>query len=450
METEKVINNLFSDYKKDLADLVAVDSVLDEKGQAPFGQSIQKALETILEIAENLGFETMIDSEGYYGYAEIGKGEELFGVLGHVDVVPVGDLNNWASDPFELTEKEGKLYGRGTSDDKGPMLASMYALKAILDEGFKLNQRVRFIFGTDEESLWRCMEAYTAKEELPTMGFTPDSSFPLTYAEKGLIEYYLHTDEESSIRLEGGGPLNAVPEQARIAYDVEVEKALNGLGYSYKKTDDDLVVYGKAVHAMAADQGENAIVFAAEALHQAGKRNQMIDFIVNVLANPNGEGIYGVVEDEASGKLMLTVGSVEFSDKSQKVGIDMRFPVSYSKEFIDEGLKEVGKNHQVEVKDYDYLPSVYLERDSELVKRLMSAYQEVTGDLASEPKLSGGATYARAMDNIVAFGALLPGKEETEHQSNENIVIEDMKTAIEIYIKAFMNLVVEAKNNEKI
>lgn len=450
METEKVINNLFSDYKKDLADLVAVGSVLDEKGQAPFGQSIQKALETILEIAENLGFETMIDSEGYYGYAEIGKGEELFGVLGHVDVVPVGDLNNWASDPFELTEKEGKLYGRGTSDDKGPMLASMYALKAILDEGFKLNQRVRFIFGTDEESLWRCMEAYTAKEELPTMGFTPDSSFPLTYAEKGLIEYYLHTDEESSIRLEGGGPLNAVPEQARIAYDVEVEKALNGLGYSYKKTDDDLVVYGKAVHAMAADQGENAIVFAAEALHQAGKRNQMIDFIVNVLANPNGEGIYGVVEDEASGKLMLTVGSVEFSDKSQKVGIDMRFPVSYSKEFIDEGLKEVGKNHQVEVKDYDYLPSVYLERDSELVKRLMSAYQEVTGDLASEPKLSGGATYARAMDNIVAFGALLPGKEETEHQSNENIVIEDMKTAIEIYIKAFMNLVVEAESNEKI
>lgn len=443
METKKVIDDLFPKYQEDLSALVAIDSVLDEEGQAPFGQSVQKALETVVEIAGNLGFETMIDPEGYYGYAEIGEGEELFGVLGHVDVVPVGDLNNWDSDPFELTEKDGKLYGRGTTDDKGPLLASMYALKAILDEGYKLNQRVRFIFGADEESLWRCMDAYTAKEELPNMGFTPDSSFPLNYAEKGLIEFYLHTNEESSVRLEGGGPLNAVPEQARVDYDKEVEKALKELGYNYKREEDDLVVYGKAVHAMAADQGENAIVYAAQALHKAGKRNTMIDFMVDVLANPNGEGIYGVVEDEASGKLMLTVGNVEFTENSQKVGIDMRFPVSYSKEFIDEGLKKVGAKHQVQVEDYDYLPSVYLERDSELVKSLMKAYQKVTGDMESEPRLSGGATYARAMENIVAFGALLPGKEQTEHQPNENIVIEDMKVAIEVYIEAFINLVVE-------
>lgn len=442
MNVKEVINDLFPAYQADLSRLIAHASVLDENGQAPFGEGIQGALEEILAIAEKLGFTTTIDPEGYYGYADIGTGEDLFGVLGHVDVVPVGDLDNWDSNPFELLEKEGRLYGRGTSDDKGPMLASMYALKALLDAGYELNQRVRFIVGTDEESLWRCMAAYTEKEEIPTMGFTPDSAFPLNYAEKGLIEYYLYADEQSDIRLEGGGPLNAVPEQARVDYDEKVEAALKELGYRHKQIGDDLVVYGKAIHAMAADEGENAIVYAAEALHKAGKRNRMIDFIVDVLANPNGEGIYGKVEDEVSGKLMLTVGSAEFTENEQKIGIDMRFPVKTSKEFIDEGLKEVGEKHTIRVEDYDYLPSVYIERDSDLVRGLMKAYQDVTGDLTSQPRVSGGATYARAMENVVAFGPLLPGKEETEHQPNENIIIEDMKTAMEVYIEAFKNLVV--------
>lgn len=441
MDTEKVIDDLFPEYQEDLSRLIAHDSVLDESGTEPFGEGIQAALEEMLTIAKKLGFETTIDPNGYYGYADIGEGEDLFGVLGHIDVVPVGDLDNWDSDPFELTEKEGRLYGRGTSDDKGPMLASMYALKALLDAGYQLNQRVRFIIGTDEESLWRCMDAYTAKEEIPSMGFTPDSSFPLNYAEKGLIEYYLHSDENSDIRLEGGGTLNAVPEQARVDYDEAVETALEEFGYRYKKEGDDLVVYGKAMHAMVADEGENAIVFAAEALHKAGKRNRMIDFIVDVLGNPNGEGIYGKVEDEVSGKLMLTIGDVQFTKDEQKVGIDMRFPVTTSKDFIDEGLKRVGKENNIRVEDYDYLPSVYIERDSDLVRGLMKAYQDITGDMESEPRVSGGATYARAMENVVAFGPLLPGKEETEHQPNENLVIEDMKIAIEVYMEAFKNLV---------
>lgn len=448
MSFRKNIDNLFPEYKEDLRKLVAIDSVIDKNGEKPFGKSIQKALEQTLETAEKLGFKTTIDPDGYYGYAEIGEGEKLFGVLGHIDVVSVGDIDNWHNDPFELTEKDGKLFGRGTSDDKGPLLASMYALRILLDEGYKLNQRVRFIIGTDEESLWRCMKAYTKKEEIPSMGFTPDSSFPLNYAEKGLIQYYLHSKEDSDIRLEGGGQLNAVPEQARVDYDEDVEKALKELNYKYEHIGDDLVIYGKAVHAMAADQGENAVVYAAKALYKAGKRNRMIDFIVEALSNPNGEGIYGVCEDDVSGKLMLNLGEVEFRKDLQKVGIDMRIPVTYSKDDIDKKLKEFSNNNDIEVEDYDYLPSVYIERDSELVKGLMKAYQKITNDMESEPRVSGGATYARAMDNVVAFGALLPGREKTEHQANEYIIIDDMKIAMEVYIEAFLNLVVN--NNEEV
>ncbi|CAM3650939.1 Sapep family Mn(2+)-dependent dipeptidase [Erysipelothrix urinaevulpis] len=442
MNIKELIDNSFEDYKNDLKSLVAVESVLDENGVKPFGAPIQQALEEIIAISKRMGFKTYIDPEGYYGYAEIGEGEELFGVLGHIDVVPVGDINEWHTHPFELVEKDGKLFGRGSSDDKGPTLASMYALKILLEQGKELDKRVRFIFGTDEESLWRCMKAYTAKEEIPTMGFTPDSSFPLTYAEKGLIEYFLTSHELSDIRLEGGGPLNAVPSQAFIDVDEDVIKELEAMNVRYEVKADDLIVYGKAMHAMAADQGENAIVYAAQALHKVGKRNRMIDFIVDVLADPNGKGIYGPVEDEVSGKLMLNVGKVEFDGNSQKVGIDMRFPVTFSRDKVDEGLKKISHQYRVVVELYDELPSIYVERESELIQGLMKAYQNVTGDLASEPIVSGGATYARAMKNVVAFGAGFPGTEKTEHQANEYIVIEDIKKAMEVYIEAFMHLVV--------
>ncbi|WP_228410469.1 Sapep family Mn(2+)-dependent dipeptidase [Erysipelothrix piscisicarius] len=280
MDLNTKVESVFEDYKRDLERLVSIASVLDEEGQKPFGQEIQKALEEVLAIAKEMGFNTFIDPEGYYGYAEIGEGEEMFGVLGHMDVVPAGNLASWNTNPFELVEKDGMLFGRGTSDDKGPTLAAMYALKMLLDEGKSLNQRVRFIFGTDEESLWRCMNAYVAKEELPTQGFTPDSSFPLIYAEKGLIEFTLTTHQITDIKFNGGGALNAVPAEASTTFDPEVVKALDELGYPYEIKDDVITVTGKAMHAQVADQGENAITHLAHALYTAGKRSEMIDFIV--------------------------------------------------------------------------------------------------------------------------------------------------------------------------
>ncbi len=137
----------------------------------------------------NWGFAIYKDHKGYYGYAEIGDGEQMIGVLGHLDVVPTGELSAWDSAPFEPEIRDGKLYGRGgTQDDKGPTLAAIFAVKALIDSGIKLNKRIRFIFGTDEETLWRCIDRYLEKEEVPQCGFTPDAAFPLIHAEKMLIQ----------------------------------------------------------------------------------------------------------------------------------------------------------------------------------------------------------------------------------------------------------------------
>lgn len=443
MNIKALIDSSFAEYQENLARLIKHPSVLDETGQKPFGKAIQDALEEMIAIANDLGFKTFMDPSGYYGYAEVGQGEEMFGILGHLDVVPVGDLSKWDTEPFELVEKDGKLHGRGSADDKGPLLASMYSLKILLDQGMKLNQRVRFIFGTDEESLWRCMKAYVENEEVPTKGFTPDSGFPLTYAEKGLIEYTLHFEGTKDFTLVGGDALNAVPSSALISFDQKIVDALEELDYEHTVDDKGITVIGKAMHAKDADKGVNAIVRAAHALHTAGYKSPVLDFIKTYCLDPNGVLLYGEVADEVSGKLMLNVGTVKMNADTQEIGIDIRFPVTYPKEDVDKEMYDKGREMGLEVKEFDYLRSIYLEKDSDYIRTLMSAYQEVTGDTKTEPVSSGGATYARAMENIVAYGAKLVSAPSTEHQPNEYIIIEDMKVAMEVYARAYLALVVE-------
>ena len=168
----------------------------------------------MLEITRSLGFKTYIDPKGYYGYAEIGQGEELLAVLCHLDVVPAGDLSDWETPPFEATIKDGWIHGRGVKDDKGPSLAALYAVKALMDAGVTFNKRIRFIYGTDEETLWRCMARYNELEETATLGFAPDSSFPLTYAEKGLLQIKLHGPGSQALAIEAGEAFNVVPAKA--------------------------------------------------------------------------------------------------------------------------------------------------------------------------------------------------------------------------------------------
>jgi len=429
--------------KAALIELVRIPSVCDEgAGGYPFGAAIDQALHKALQIAGELGFKTQYGDGGYYGYAEIGAGAEMLGILGHLDVVPPGRLEDWERDPFDPVEKDGMLYGRGTQDDKGPMLAALYAVKALMDAGVKFNKRVRFIFGTDEETLWRCINRYKEKEELPGMGFSPDSRFPVTYAEKGLLQLKLEGRNESGIRLVGGSAFNAVPDM--IFYEGErqddLADKLDQLDFEYELNEDGIEVKGRAAHAMIPEEGINAIARLCIALHAIGIHSKAIDFIAELVGeDPNATHIFGKCEDESSGKLKFNVGKIEL-DGVECLSIDSRLPVTVSKEEIVAKLNQAAARYGLEYKEFDWLAPIYLPLDHFIVKTLMKVYREISGDMMTEPRSSGGATYARAMPNCVAYGALTFDELLTEHQPNERAVLENLYKAMEIYAHAVYEL----------
>lgn len=436
---DTLIEKSFNKYLKDLDRIICIPSYLQEDDSTyPFGKNIQLVLEEMINICRELGFKTYIDPQGYYGYAEIGEGKELLGVLGHLDVVPPGDLSKWNNPPFDPVIKDGKYFARGCQDDKGPVLATIYALKNLLDDGLVLKYRVRFIFGTDEENLWRDMPKYVAQEEMPTKGFTPDSKFPLIYSEKGLLQCKLTAENISGLLFKAGDAFNSVPSSVSVEKNEKLIENLEKLGYEYRLVEDKVEILGKSVHAQVAETGINAINRYLHVLENMGNTSNSGRFILeNIIGYNFAEPIFGKIEDEHSGKLKFNIGKIEFTPTQEILSIDMRIPVTYDPNEIEKTLAKKAKEYGFECQRYDFLKPIYVPLDSEIVKVLMSAYQEVTGDTKSLPIASGGATYARAINNCVAFGAVFPKGDKTEHQPNEYIVLDDMKKAMKIYMKAF-------------
>ncbi len=429
--------------KAALMELVKIPSVCEEgAGGFPFGPAIDQALRKALQIAGDLGFMTKYGDGGYYGFAEVGEGAEMLGILGHLDVVPPGKLKDWNHDPFDPIEKGDFLYGRGTQDDKGPLLASLFAVKALMDAGVKFNKRVRFIFGADEETLWRCINRYKEKEETPSMGFSPDARFPLIYAEKGLLQLKLEGQNKTNLRMAGGSAFNAVPDTMfydDVMHD-ELASKLDDLGFAYEWKEDGIEVKGKAAHAMIPEEGINAIDRLCIALHAIGVESKAINFIAQEIGeDPNAIRIFGDCQDEPSGKLKFNVGLINLSEKEQ-ISIDSRIPVTVSKDEIVKKLSVVAARYGLEYKEFDWLPPLYLPRNHPVIETLMKVYHQYSGDEHSVPISLGGATYARAFDNCVAYGPLFPDELLTEHEPNERLVLSNLFLAMKIYAYAVYQL----------
>ena len=438
----EITNQVKDDFLASLKTLISYPSVLNEgENGTPFGQAIQDVLEKTLEIAQEMGFQTYLDPEGYYGYAEIGQGEELLAVLCHLDVVPAGDLEDWQTPPFEATLKDGWLIGRGVQDDKGPSLAALYAVKSLLDQGVTFTKRIRFIFGTDEETLWRCMNRYNQIEEKADLGFAPDSSFPLTYAEKGLLQVKLHGPGWEDRPLQAGRALNVVPDKATYKGErlEELLPVIEQSGVNYTEETGAVTVLGLSKHSKDAAEGVNAIVGLAESLSLIQPHPALLFIADAVGEDATGAALFGEIKDEPSGALSFNIATLSIDEERSEIGIDIRIPVLADKDALVERLTEVAASYQLQYEEFDYVAPLYVPLDSPLVSTLMKVYQEETGD-QTPAMSSGGATFARTMENCVAYGALFPEALQTEHQANERAKLDDLYRAMEIYAETIRRL----------
>lgn len=427
----------------DLKKLIAIPSVNTSDGtiKTPFGQEIANSLKEVIAISNRLGMTTYTDPKGFYGYADYGEGEDLVGIICHLDVVPEGNRSLWETDPFEGIVKEGVMYGRGSQDDKGPTIAALYAFKAVIDSGHTFNKRIRFIFGTDEETLWRCMDQYNLNEEAPTMGFVPDGVFPLTHAEKGLLQAKLIGPGSEELALNCGEASNVVPGKASYTGQdaKEIAEALKKMKVDMILLEDTVTVNGKAVHASTADLGINAINQLAQGLAVHYSHPALKFLAEKVAKETNGFSIFGEVKDELTGELTFNVGSIMIDEAISEIVLDLRIPVEYTIEDVASRLEKAANEYGLIYQEYDAVPSMYVPKESPLIQTLLAIYRDKTGDL-TEPTTSGGATYARKMSNMVAFGAHFPYTKNLAHQENEGMNLEELYLAMDIYAETIAQL----------
>jgi len=449
------------------------ESFIGEKGRIyPFGQGVQQSLELVLKMGRDLGFEVK-NVDNYGGHIDFsGTGDKIMGILGHLDVVPAG--NDWSHDPYGGEIIDGKLYGRGTTDDKGPVISCLYAMKALKDAGYVPNATIRLILGLDEETNWKGIEHYFAKEKRPDYGFTPDGEFPLINGEKGLLVFNLAkkfantTVEGLSLRsLKGGIAPNSVADSARavvnspkpeqyeeIKEKIAAYRSLTGYKINCKGVGKSLEITttGVAAHGAKPEKGLNAISVMMDFLGGLNFVNEDLnDFIgfynKHIGFCTNGDSLGIGLKDEPSGELTLNVGMVEFTKGAGKLVINVRYPVTFSDKDVYEPLDPILTRYNIGlIKEMHKVP-VYIDRNNPMVKTLMDIYRKHTGDTESEPLVIGGGTYAKATPGILAFGALFPGDEDLMHQKDECIDFDRFMQMTKIYAEAIYKLSSEEYND---
>lgn len=449
MDLKKIIEENKEELIEILRILVSHNSVEKKNEEnTPFGVINRNCLKKALEIGTSYGLKSK-NLDDYCGYLELGEGRDTIGIATHLDIVPAG--NNWNTDPFVLTEKDGYLYGRGTSDDKGAAASSIIALKIIKELNLDLNhKKVRLIFGCNEETGSKCMEHYNKVEGPFTYGFTPDSEFPCVNGEKGHIKCTFNCTDTTILEIKGGNAFNVVCDRCTLSLpkDTYNEDKLkeymkeNALQIEIKKESntDSITVIGKSSHASLPHLGINAITHMMYGLKEAAFQDNFINSYCELIDRENTGRKMGIGCTDKYGSLTMINGTIDKIYNEISGTIDIRVPVTISTDEIKEKLESI-KNEYIKLNIDSSEKSIFFEEDSHLVKSLMKAYQNVTHDYDTKPSISGGGTYAKTLENCVAFGCEFKDNENNIHDANERVKISELLLQVELYINAILELV---------
>ena len=446
MEIREYLENNFQQFKTALERLVRIPSISGEaEGQYPFGKSCGEVLDEFLKICKENSF--CIRNYDYFaGSADMyDSGEPELGILAHLDVVPVTE-KDWSFPPFEVTEQEGVLYGRGVTDDKGPLLAALFAMKAVRECGYTLKKNVRLIAGCSEETgTENDIAAYCERAKMPPMVFTPDADFPIITTEKGMMRFAFggSFDCEKIISIKGGTVVNAVPSEVTAVIDGELKLSGEGISVRYENGRTEIVCKGVSAHASLPEQGENAFTKLFTLLVDCGlpeNDRKMLSSLLTLF--PHGEtngAALGLDCRDASGSTTCVFSIIDFEKGQLSCKADMRFPVTFNKATVTERFKAAAEKAGL-----DFISSVgsephTVDTECEFVKTLLEVYRDVTG-LNPWCKSIGGGTYVHGIEGGVAFGPEFEGEDNRIHGADERAVISSILTSAEIYAEAIVRL----------
>ncbi len=460
-----------------LQELIGIRSVAEPaKGNMPFGEGVHKAFEYMLERGRKEGFDVEnIDNYGghidFGGYLKDQKGNitavnmETMGIVGHLDTVPEGD--GWTHPPFAGEIADGKIFGRGAIDNKGPVVSAFFAMKALKDLGLIPDKRVRLILGLDEETGWIGMDRYLEKVKAPDFGFTPDAEFPAIHAEKGVLIFDIakkfSKSESKGLELrsfKGGEAPNMVAANARVILRAERKETYDEIKAKvaeFRETAKvqirtkvigktlEIVTTGISAHGARPESGINAISAMMEFLGGMSFSNEDINDFIDFYNRHIGYELDGTalgcgLTDEPSGNLILNVGMIDLDPRAARLTINVRYPVTYDQEAVYSAIMPVINRYNFGILKGLHHKPLYRPIDDPFITTLMNCYRDNTGDMETQPLVIGGGTYARAMDHCVAFGASFPGEHEVAHQKDEYLAIDSLMAMTNIYADAIYRL----------